>query len=173
MATKGKILVFTGTDHEDLELQYPRLRLIEAGYEVVVAGPEAGTVYRGKHGYPSRSDLAIREVEAFDYRGLVLPGGWMPDALRRDPKVLAITRAMHESKRLLASICHGPWIAISAGVVRGYRYTSTPGIRDDLVNAGAEWSDAPLVIDRHHVSSRRPDDLPAFLRGILEVLGEA
>jgi protease I len=139
---------------------------------VVVAGAEGGAVYRGKHGYPSRADVGLGEVDPERFSGLVIPGGWMPDLLRRDPRVLEITRAMHESGRLVASICHGPWIDISARIVEGFRYTSTPGIKDDLVNAGATWVDEPVVIDRNHVTSRRPDDLPRFLEGILQVLGE-
>ena len=170
MSEDRRILIFTGADYEDLELHYPRLRLLEAGFDVVVAGQEADTVYRGKNGYPSRSDVAVAHVDPDGFDGLVIPGGWMPDKLRRDPNVLAVTQAMHDSGKLVASICHGPWIDISAGIVQGLRYTSTPGIKDDLVNAGAHWVDEPVVIDRNHVSSRRPDDLPDFLSGIFQVL---
>jgi protease I len=162
-----RILVFLADDYEDLEVHYPRLRLLEAGFSVTLAGPAQGTVYRGKHGYPARSDAALAGVDAERFDGLVVPGGWMPDKLRRDPAVLAITHAIHAAGKLVASICHGPWIDISARIVEGYRYTSTPGIKDDLQNAGALWSDAPMVRDRNRVSSRRPDDLPAFLTGIL------
>lgn len=166
------ILVFAGADYEDLELQYPRLRLLEAGLHVVVAGQEADTTYLGKHGYPCRTDASVRDIDPAAFDGLVIPGGWMPDKLRRDPTVLALTRHFHEARKLVASICHGPWIDISAGIVRGARYTSTPGIKDDLENAGALWSDAPVVVDGHHVSSRRPDDLPAFMQAIFGVLAE-
>ncbi len=159
--------MFLGDDYEDLEVHYPRLRLLEAGFAVTLAGQAAGAVYRGKHGYPAKSDAAFADVDAAAFDGLVVPGGWMPDKLRRDPKVLAITRAIHDQGRLVASICHGPWIDISARIVEGYRYTSTPGIKDDLENAGALWSDAPVVRDRNRVSSRRPDDLPAFMAAIL------
>jgi len=137
---------------------------------VTVAGPAGDTMYRGKHGYPTVSDAAIRDMEAADFHGLIVPGGWMPDKLRRDPKVLQLVRDFDEAGKLIAAICHGGWIPISAGVYEGVRVTGSPGIKDDLVNAGAIWEDSPVVIDRHFVSSRKPDDLPKFCRGVLQVL---
>jgi protease I len=164
------VLLLVGDDYEDLELHHPRLRLLEAGFHAVVAGASAQTVFRGKHGYPATSDVAIADVDAAAFVGIVLPGGWMPDKLRRDARVLELVRAFDRQKKLVASICHGPWICISAGIVRGRRYTGSPGIKDDLVNAGALFADEPMVVDGHHVSSRRPDDLPAFAKGLLDVL---
>lgn len=166
-----RILIFVGEDYEDLELWYPKLRLVEAGAKVVVAGPAARTVYLGKHGYPCESEIAIAEVRENEYDGVILPGGWMPDKLRRDPKVLTVVRTMAASNKLLAAICHGGWIAISAGVYRGVRVTGSAGIRDDLVNAGAIWEDATVVVDRHFISSRKPDDLPAFCAAIRDWFG--
>lgn len=165
-----RILCLVGDDYEDLELWYPKLRLEEAGAHVTVAGPEEGALYRGKHGYPCVSDAAILDMEVADFHGIICPGGWMPDKLRRDPKVLELVRGFHTEQKLIAAVCHGGWIPISAGVYKGVRVTGSPGIRDDLVNAGAVWEDAPLVVDRHFVSSRRPADLPDFCRGILQVL---
>jgi protease I len=165
-----KILIFVGNDYEDLELWYPKLRLLEAGAQVVVAGPEAKTEYSGKHGYPCLSDAAVSEMKSADFDGVVAPGGFMPDRLRRDPNVLRIVRDCAESNKLVAAICHGGWIPISAGVYRGVRVTGSPGIKDDLVNAGAIWEDSPVVIDQNFVSSRKPDDLPEFCRGIIKVL---
>ncbi|MBL9123964.1 MAG: type 1 glutamine amidotransferase [Planctomycetaceae bacterium] len=172
---RGKrFLCFVDDIYEDLELWYPKLRLIEAGAEFVVAGPQAKHVYAGKHGYPCRSDAAIADVREPDFAGLVVPGGFAPDKLRRDPAVLNLVRAFHASGKPLAAICHGGWIPISAGVYRGARVTGSPGIKDDLVNAGAEWVDASVVVDRHFISSRKPDDLPDFCRAIIEVtLGQA
>ena len=166
-----QILIFVGDDYEDLELQYPKYRLIEAGFEVVVAGQEAGRVYRGKHGYPQMSQAAVSQLNAQQFAGVVVPGGWMPDKLRRDPQVLDLVQQIDQAGKPVASICHGPWIDISARIVRGFKYTSTPALKDDLTNAGALWSDAPVVVDRHHVSSRRPDDLPDFCRELLKLLG--
>jgi protease I len=170
-ALEGKrFLTFVEDIYEDLELWYPRLRLIEAGAQVTVAGPEANSRYLGKHGYPCVSDAAIREMQSADFAGLVIPGGFAPDKLRRDPHVLQLVREFVSSGKLVAAICHGGWIPISAGVYRGVRVTGSPGIKDDLVNAGAIWEDAPVVIDRQFVSSRKPDDLPDFCRGIVDVL---
>ena len=171
--TDKRILIFVDDIYEDLELWYPKLRLIEAGANVIVAGPKARESYRGKHGYPCVADAAIAEVRADAFDGLVVPGGFMPDKLRRDPKVLQLVRDFQQSKKLIAAICHGGWIPISAGVYKGVRVTGSPGIKDDLINAGAVWCDEPVVIDGHHVSSRKPDDLPDFCRGILQVLAKA
>ncbi|MEM8670339.1 MAG: type 1 glutamine amidotransferase domain-containing protein [Planctomycetota bacterium] len=165
-----RILILVGEIYEDLELWYPKLRLIEAGAEVVVAGPGAGVVYAGKNGYPCRSDASISDMRADTFDGLVVPGGFMPDKLRRDPKVLQLVRDFSESNKLVAAICHGGWIPISAKVYDGVRVTGSPGIKDDLINAGAIWEDAAVVVDRHFVCSRKPDDLPDFCLGILQVL---
>jgi len=165
-----RVLTLVGDDYEDLELWYPKLRLEEAGAHVTVAGRTAGRTFAGKHGYPCTSDAAIADMEAGDFHGIILPGGWMPDSLRRDGALLELVRRFAADGKLVAAICHGGWIAISAGVYRGVRVTGSPGIRDDLVNAGALWEDAAVVVDRHFVSSRRPGDLPAFMVAIIAVL---
>lgn len=164
------ILVLTGPDYEDLELWYPKLRLLEAGRTVTVAATEAGATYHGKNGYPCISDACIHDINSQDYHGLILPGGWMPDKLRREPKALELVREFNESAKMIAAICHGGWIAISAGVYHGVKATGSLGIKDDLINAGATWVDEPVVVDRHFISSRKPEDLPAFCKGIFQVL---
>jgi protease I len=165
-----RILILVGAIYEDLELWYPRLRMVEVGAEVIVAGPEGRQRYLGKHGYPCVSDVAISEVSAEAFDGLIVPGGFMPDQLRRDARLLELVRTFDAAGKLIAAICHGGWIPISAGVYRGVRVTGSLGIKDDLVNAGAVWEDKPVVVDRHFVSSRGPGDLPDFCRGILTVL---
>lgn len=167
-----RFLCFVGDIYEDLELWYPKLRLEEAGAHVTVAGPEEEVTYAGKNGYPCVSDAAIRDMEEADFHGVICPGGFMPDKLRRDPKVLELVEQFHTSGKLIAAVCHGGWIPISANVYKGVRVTGSPGIKDDLINAGAIWEDASVVIDRHFVSSRKPGDLPDFCRGILEVMEE-
>ncbi len=164
-----RFLMFVDDVYEDLELWYPKLRLQEAGAHVTVAGPAADKVYSGKHGYPCRSDAALVEMESGGFTGLVIPGGFMPDKLRRDDKVLSLTREFAQAGKLVAAICHAGWIPISAGVYRGVRVTGSRGIKDDLVNAGAIWADEPVVVDRQFVSSRKPDDLPDFCRAIVEL----
>jgi protease I len=165
-----RILIFVGDIYEDLELWYPKLRLIEAGAEVVVAGEKAGVTYAGKHSYPCVADAAIAEMQSDKFDGLVVPGGFMPDKLRRDAKVKSLVQEFAATGKLVAAICHGGWIPISAGVYRGVRVTGSPGIKDDLINAGALWEDKAVVVDRNFVCSRKPDDLPAFCQGILQVM---
>ena len=156
--------------YEDLELWYPRLRLEEEGWKVVVAGPESGKVYGGKHGYPCRTDAAFADLREGDFDALLVPGGFAPDKMRRDQRVLALVRDMHAAGKLIGFICHAGWVLISAGILRGKRATSTVGIRDDMVNGGALWVDEPLVVDGNLVSSRTPADLPVFAKGMVDWL---
>jgi len=166
----GKILLaFVGADYEDLELWYPKLRLEEAGYALRLAGPQV-RVFNGKHGYPAKGDLLIDDARSEDYCGLLIPGGYMPDRLRRQAKVLSLTREFFEAGKLVAFICHGGWIPVSAKILRGKRATGSLGIKDDLENAGAIWVDAPLVADGNLLSSRTPEDLPVFAKGMIEFL---
>lgn len=168
--TGRSLVTLVGDDYEDLELWYPVLRFQEAGATVVIAGQEAAATYRGKHGYPCKADRAISAIRGDDFDAILVPGGWMPDKLRRDPAVLDLVRHFAATGKLIATICHGPWILISAGLCRGVRMTSTPGIRDDVTNAGAVWQDAEVVTDRNIISSRRPPDLPAFAAAMVEFL---
>lgn len=167
------VLIFIEDGYEDMELMYPKYRLEEAGFRVVIAGPKAEQKYVGKHGYPCSSDASIFEMQEADFAGVLCPGGWAPDKLRRLDKVKTLVAEFHESRKLIAAICHGGWIPISAGVYRGARVTGSPGIKDDLVNAGGIFEDSAVVVDRHFVSSRKPGDLPAFLPGMLKVLAES
>jgi len=169
MAVKS-VLIFIEDAYEDMELMYPKYRLQEAGYCIVIAGPKAASQYIGKHGYPCSADAAIADMNESDFLGVVLVGGWAPDKLRRDAKVKSLIAEFHQSRKLIAAICHGGWMAISAGVYKGVKVTGSLGIKDDLVNAGAIFESAPVVVDRHFVSSRNPDDLPYFMKGVLQVL---
>jgi protease I len=171
MAEKS-VLIFIEDGYEDMELMYPKYRLQEAGYSVVVAGPKAEQMYTGKHGYPCASDAAIADMKESDFVGVVLVGGWAPDKLRRVAKVKSLIAEFAASKKLVAAVCHGGWMAVSAGVYKGVKVTGSLGIKDDLLNAGAIFESAPVVVDRFFVSSRNPDDLPYFLKGVLQVLEE-
>jgi protease I len=171
MELAGKrVLMLVEDLYEDLELLYPKIRLTEAGAEVVVAAPQKGKTYHGKHGYPFTATVAIEDMRADDFDGIILSGGFAPDRLRRIEKVKQITREIFQSGKLVAHICHGGWIAISAGIMSGKTCTSTPGIKDDLENAGARWVDEAVVVDGNMISSRRPDDLPQFCRAIIDFL---
>jgi protease I len=156
--------------YEDLELWYPRIRLEEEGWKVVVAGPESGKVYAGKHGYPCRTDASFADLREADFDALLVPGGFAPDKMRRDQRLLAVVRDMHAAGKLIGFICHAGWVLISAGILRGKRATSTVGIRDDMLNAGAVWVDEPLVVDGNLISARTPADLPFFAKGMVDWL---
>lgn len=155
------IAILVGPDYEDLEVWYPKLRLEAAGFAAPLVGT-GGATFSGKHGYPALVETDLKNVDPAKLAGVVAPGGWAPDKLRRDPAVLDLVRAVHGRGALVATICHGPWILISAGIVKGRRLTSTVGIRDDLTNAGATWTDEVVVQDGNIISSRVPKDLPAF-----------
>lgn len=162
-----KILIPTHHIYEEMELHYPRYRLIEAGAEVIVAGPEKKQTYQGKHGYPVQSDISFNELSAKDFDGIVIPGGYAPDKLRMEAKLLEAIATFHQQKKLIAFICHGGWIPISAQVLNGVTCTSYKAIKDDIIHAGAKWVDQSVVVDRHFISSRSPADLPDFSKEIL------
>lgn len=166
------ILAFVDDIYEDLELWYPKLRLEESGYRTVLAGP-AVQVYKGKHGYPARADIRIDEAKSDRFAGLLIPGGFMPDKLRRDANVLRLTREFHAVGKMVAFICHGGWIPISARILKDRRATGSLGIKDDLENAGAVWVDEPVVVDGHLISSRTPVDLAPFAAAMARFLGPA
>jgi protease I len=152
-----------------MELWYPKIRLTEAGADVIVAGTEKRT-YHGKHGYPVEADGAISDYDPKDFDCVVVPGGYAPDRLRRSQAVLDFVKSMFDNGKVVASICHAAWVPISAGIVHGKTMTCFHAIKDDLVNAGANYVDESVVVDGTMVSSRTPDDLPDFCRAIISLL---
>lgn len=169
--TPRTVLVLAGPEYEDLELWYPKLRLEEAGYRAPIVGIGSDR-YLGKWGYPADVEMQIADVDVASVAGVVVPGGWAPDKIRRNPDVLACVRQLHNAGRMVATICHGPWVLISADIVRGRTMTSTVGIRDDVVNAGATWVNEPVVVDGNLISSQVPKDLPAFGAAMVRWLAE-
>jgi protease I len=167
-----KVACLVEQDFEDLELWYPVLRLREEGAEITIAGKTAKTTYTGKYGVPVESDCAFSDIHPDDYHGLLIPGGWAPDKLRRYHEVIQLVKDMDCAKKPIGQICHAGWVLISAGILKGKRVTSTPGIRDDMVNAGAVWVDEPVVVDGHLVSSRRPIDLPIYTKTFADLVAE-
>ncbi|MFZ5623643.1 MAG: type 1 glutamine amidotransferase domain-containing protein [Gemmatimonadota bacterium] len=163
------VLFFCAPLYEDLELWYPKIRLEEEGARTIVAGVGEKTCH-GKRGYPCTVDMHVDEVSIPAMDALVIPGGYAPDILRRYPRVLAITREIHEAGKPVAFICHAGWVPISAGIVRGKRGTSVGAIKDDLINAGMLWEDSPVVVDGNLISSRTPADLPAFCKALIRAL---
>jgi protease I len=163
------ILFFAGPLYEDLELWYPKIRLEEEGARTVVAGTGEKT-YQGKRGYPLTVDTSVDQIIAADFDGLVIPGGYAPDIMRRSPKLLQLTREIYQAGKPVAFICHAGWVPISAGIVKGKRGTSVGAIKDDLVNAGMLWEDSPVVVDGNLISSRTPADLPQFCKALIAAL---
>ena len=154
---------------QDLELLYPKYRLIEEGAKVVVAGTGEKS-YKGKYGYPVDVDGNIKDYKARDFDAVVIPGGWAPDFLRRHKEVIDFVREMDKQKKVVAAICHAGWVLASAGIVKGKNVTCFSGIKDDLINAGARYSDKEVVVDGNLITSRKPDDLPAFCKEIIKAL---
>ncbi|UOQ49180.1 type 1 glutamine amidotransferase [Gracilibacillus caseinilyticus] len=167
-----KVLALVEDEFEDLELWYPVLRLREEGATVDLVGKEAKKKYIGKYGVPAESEYAFDEVNAENYDGILVPGGWAPDKLRRYPEVIKMVTHMNEAKKPIGQICHAGWVLISAGILRGKKVTSTPGIKDDMTNAGSLWFDEPVVTDGHIISSRRPPDLPPYVKEYADVLAD-
>ncbi|MCE5273960.1 MAG: type 1 glutamine amidotransferase domain-containing protein [Syntrophaceae bacterium] len=165
-----RIALLVEDHYEDLELHYPLLRLKEARFQVDLVGSEKGVEYTGKHGYPALSDFASSQVKAADYDGVVIPGGYSPDMMRRCRATIDFVREMDAQAKLIAAICHGPWIMASACNLKGRTVTSFFSIRDDLVNAGAQWVDKEVVISENLITSRTPQDLVAFTIAIISTL---
>ena len=163
------VLVLVEQAYEDLELWYPKIRLEEEGMRVVVAGPER-IKYIGKYGYPCTPDRTLDQVQVEDFDGLVIPGGWAPDKLRRLPAVLELVRAFDQAQKPIAMICHAGWVPVSARILKGRKVTGVSAIRDDLENAGAQYLDKSVVVDGHLISSRTPADLPDFCRALVAAL---
>lgn len=168
---KGKVAILVENDYQDLEVWVPLYRLREEGYETVVVGP-ATMQYKSKHGYPISAQITSADAKSADFLGVIIPGGWAPDRLRQNAGMIRLVRELSEKRRVVACICHGGWVLASAGVVKGKRLTATLAIRDDLVHAGADFVDQEVVRDGMLITSRKPDDLPAFCREILKALKE-
>ncbi|MFK7696203.1 type 1 glutamine amidotransferase domain-containing protein [Paenibacillus sp. HJGM_3] len=167
-----KVICLVDEEFEDLELWYPIYRVREEGAEVHLVGHAKGHTYTGKYGVPAVSDLAYEDVESAGYDGILVPGGWAPDKIRRYGKVQQLVREMDEAGKPIGQICHAGWVLISAKILQGRKVTSTPGIRDDMENAGAAWFDEAVVVDRNLVSARRPPDLPPYAKAFCDALAE-
>lgn len=171
MSLSGKrVAVLVEQQYQELEVWYPVYRLREAGSEVVLVGPEAGRTYPSKLGYPAKADVAAADVTADRFDAVVIPGGFAPDYIRRHEPMLRLVRDLHARGRPLAAICHGPWVLCSTPALKGRTATGFPSIKDDLINAGATYVDREVVVDGHVITSRRPDDLPAFVLALIAAL---
>jgi len=167
-----RIVSYVYDDFEDLEFWYPTYRLREAGHTVDIVGERPEKTYLGKYGVPATCTHGFDDLDEQDYDGVLVPGGWAPDKLRRFSAVTDFVRAMDAKGALVGEICHAGWVLISAGILKGRRVTSTPGIRDDMTNAGAIWVDEAVIVDGNLVSSRRPPDLPAYGQALIAWLDQ-
>lgn len=167
-----KVAILIESLFDERELIYPYYRLLEEGYEVHLVGTEKDTVYSSKVGLTQKSTHASKEVSAKDYDGVVIPGGFSPDYMRRSEATVKFVREMDEQNKLIATICHGGWMLASACDIKGKKVTSFFAIKDDLINAGAEYIDEEVVVDGNLVTSRTPQDLPVFLKKIIEKLND-
>ncbi|QVL56917.1 MAG: type 1 glutamine amidotransferase [Simkaniaceae bacterium] len=165
-----KVVALVHNLFDDLELMYPVLRMREGGIEVIIAGLDKDASYKGKSGYPCKSEIPFKELQCDDFDGVLIPGGFAPDKFRQIPEILTLLQEMDQEKKMISFICHGAWVPISAKILKGKKATGTIAIKDDLENAGAIWVNKPVVIDGHLISSRTPADLPEFGKAIVEFL---
>jgi len=165
-----KIVILVENQYQDLEVWYPLMRLKEEGVKVIVAGTGSSKLYNGKFGYPIEVDCDVKDLKPEDVNGVIVPGGWAPDFLRRYEPVNKFVRDMNERKKIVATICHGASVLVSAGILKGRTITCFKAIKDDVIYAGANYVDEEVVVDGNLVSSRKPDDLPAFCKKIIELL---
>ncbi len=174
MELSGKrAAILVEQQYQEMEVWYPLYRLREAGCKVTVVGPEAGQVYPSKLGYPAKSDKAARDVSANDFDLIVVPGGFAPDFIRRSEAMVRLVSDMAEQGKVVAAICHGPWVLCSTQALKGRKATCFFAIKDDVINAGAKYTDAEVVRDDNIITSRKPDDLPAFVLTIIQAVKEA
>ena len=166
-----KVLIPVENLFNTFEFWYPYYRLKEGGCEVVVMGSGSADIYTGKPGTEVKVDTSADQVSADDFDGIVIPGGYAPDIMRRYPKMVQIVKDMHASGKVVAAICHAGWMLASAEILEGRTVTSFFAIKDDLIHAGATWVDEEVVIDNNLITSRTPDDLPAFMRAVVKALG--
>lgn len=167
----SNVAVLVGPEYEDSELDIPCAALRVAGHQVTMIGDKKGQKVRGKKGESSTTvDVASEDAHAADYSAVLIPGGHSPDHLRTNPAVVDFLEQAIRANTLVAAVCHGPSLLIEADACRGVRLTSWPSIRKDLVNAGAHWEDKPVVIDGKFITSRNPNDLPAFSTAVLDAL---
>ncbi|HKZ04224.1 MAG TPA: type 1 glutamine amidotransferase domain-containing protein [Methylomirabilota bacterium] len=174
MNLKGKrIAILAENQYQEMELWVPYYRMKEEGADVKVVGAGGARSYTSKHGYPVAVDVQADAVTAVEFDALIVPGGYAPDMMRRHEAMVRLVREAARQGKVVAAICHAGWMLVSAGVLSGRNATSFFSIKDDLVAAGAKWQDAEVVVDGNLITSRKPDDLPAFCRAILKALSKS
>jgi len=173
MSLKGKrVAILAENLYQEMELWVPYYRMKEEGAEVKVVGTGGAKSYASKHGYPVAVDAQAEAVDAVEFDAVIIPGGYAPDLMRRSEPMVRLVREAFQHGRLVAAICHAGWMPVSAGILKGKRATSFFSIKDDMLNAGATWVDEEVVVDGNLITSRKPDDLPAFCREIVKALAK-
>lgn len=171
MKLQGKrVAVLAENMYQEMELWVPYYRLREEGAEVSIIGHGKATAYASKNGYPVTVDAQAEAVTAAEFDAVVVPGGYAPDMMRRSPAMVQLVREAYQQGKIVAAICHAGWMLASANIVNGKNVTSWPSIKDDLVRAGAKWSDQEVVVDGNLITARKPDDIPAFCRELVAAL---
>lgn len=172
MDLKGKrVAVLVEDEYQVIELWYPYYRMKEAGAEVKLLGTgRSNNQFKSKHGYPANADVASADAKVGDFDAVIIPGGYAPDLMRRNPAMVQFVHDMDSAGKPVAAICHAGWMIASARIVKGRRATCFHSIKDDLVAAGAKWVDEPVVVDGNLITSRVPEDLPAFCQAIIGAL---
>lgn len=165
-----KVITIVDNNYNDLELWYPIYRLQEDEVTVHIVGEEAGKEYTGQYGVVAKTDYGYADVKAEDYDGILIPGGWAPDKLRRYPEVKELVQKLDAAGKTIGSICHAGWVLVSADVLKGRTVTSTPAIKDDMKNAGANWVNQVCCVDDNFISSRSPADMPAYMKEYIKHL---
>jgi protease I len=169
--TGKRIAILVDQMYQEMEVWYPLFRFQETGAAVVTVGAKEGETYPSKLGYPVKCQLSYEEARVDEFDGVVIPGGYAPDHIRRYAKANRFVEQMDKAGKLVAAICHGPWVLCSAGgMLKGRKATSFFAVKEDVVNAGALWVDAEVVVDRNLVTSRKPEDLPAFCVAAIRVV---
>ncbi len=166
----ARVAVLVENLYQELELWYPVLRLREAGVQVVLVGPRAGEAYASKIGYPAIAEVGFDDVEPSDFDAVIVPGGFSPEYLRRNPAAVRLVQALDARGATVAAICHAGWLLSTAKILEGRNVTSVPVIRDDVSNAGGLWQDQAVVVDGNLITAQLPNDLPEFTRQMLDAL---
>ena len=170
MELKGrKVIILIENMYNEFEYWYPYYRLKEAGAEVITVGT-GGKEYSSKVGLPAKADIDAENINAADFDGIIIPGGYAPDIMRRHPEMVKLVKDIYDMGKVVAAICHAGWMLASAEIVKNRHVTSFFAIKDDLIHAGADWVDEEVVVDGNLITSRKPDDLPAFMRAVISAL---
>jgi len=169
--TGKRIAILVEREYQELEVWYPYYLFSSEGADVIRIGPEANQTYPSKLGYPCPTDAAARDVKGGEFNAVIIPGGWAPDYMRRSEPMIQFVRQCADADIVLAAICHGPWMLCCTDALKGKQATSFVSIKHDVINAGANWVDQECVVDGKLITARKPDDLPAFCRAVIEALG--